>query len=404
MTTYPKNFLLDIPKTDLHLHLDGSLRLSTLIDLAKENKITLPSTTEEGLNELVFKKNYESLDEYLKGFGYTCSVMQNKEALERIAYELAYDNCREGVRYIEVRFAPQLLMDEKKRLEDIIIAVDRGLQRAKKEINSNLREDEPPFEYGLIICAMRFFNENFSKYYAWFSQIHRYSSKIDKIKLASIELANGIVKIANESDAQIVGFDVAGSEYGNPAENHKKSYDIIHNHFIHKTIHAGEAYGSESIFQAITRLHTERIGHGLFLFDENMIFSDKIRDKKRYIEELANYIAERRITIEVCLTSNLQTVPSIKRISDHSFGKMLEQQLSVTLCTDNRLVSHTTVTNEIELATQNFNIPPKTLKNIIIYGFKRSFFYHPYVKKREYVRKVIDYYEKIEKKYGINQE
>ena len=132
-----------------------------------------------------------------------------------------------------------------------------------------------------------------------------------------------------------------------------------------------------------------------------MIFSKDIKDKKRYIQSLANYVAERRITIEVCLTSNLQTTPSLKALKDHSFGKMLDNSLSVTLCTDNRLVSHTTVTNEVKLAIENFDITPKRLKNIIIYGFKRSFNYQPYPKKREYVRRVINYYEKLEREYGI---
>jgi len=196
-----------------------------------------------------------------------------------------------------------------------------------------------------------------------------------------------------------VGFDIAGSEYGYPADNHTESYRYIHENFMHKTVHAGEAFGPESIFLAITALHADRIGHGLFLFDESMIVNEEITDKKRYIEELANYIADRRITIEVCLSSNLQTVPFIDKIEKHSLKKMLDNKLSVTFCTDNRLVSSTTVTREIKLALDNFDISRRTLKDIIIYGFKRSFYYQPYNKKREYVRKVINYYEKLEKKY-----
>ena len=299
MNKYPLDFIKSIPKNDLHVHLDGSMRLQTLIELAKDRKVTLPSYTEEGLNELVFKTHYNSLDEYLKGFALTCAVMQDTESLERISYEFAFDNWNEGVRYVEVRFAPQLFMDENKTVEDVIKSIDNGFKKAKKEINSNLKDNEPSFEYGLIICAMRFFNEHFSKYYKWFSLVHKYSTERQIIKLASIELARAITKIKRETDIQIVGFDVAGSEYGYPADNHKKSYEIIHNHFIHKTIHAGEAYGSESIFQAITMLHAERIGHGLFLFDPDMVFSNKIKDKKRYIKNIVDYIGNRRITIEV---------------------------------------------------------------------------------------------------------
>lgn len=399
MGWYNEKFLKEIPKTDLHVHLDGSFRLSTLIELAKEQKVELPSYTEQGLRELVFKPSYKNLDEYLQGFNYTCAVMRDIMSIQRISYELAYDCFEEGVRYIEVRFAPQLLMNDLLDFEDIVKAVDDGLKKARSEINKLINEDEPEFDYGIIICAMRFCNENFSPYYKQFFKMHKYTSLRDTIKLASLEAAKATVKLKKNSDIQVVGFDIAGSEYGYPADNHTESYKYIHENFMHKTVHAGEAFGPESIFLAITALHADRIGHGLFLFDESMIVNEEITDKKRYIEELANYIADRRITIEVCLSSNLQTVPSIDKIEKHSLKKMLDNKLSVTFCTDNRLVSSTTVTREIKLALDNFDISRRSLKDIIIYGFKRSFYYQPYNKKREYVRKVINYYEKLEKKY-----
>lgn len=395
-----KQFLLEIPKTDLHLHLDGSLRLSTLIELAKDKKVVLPSYSEQGLMETVFKDKYSSLDEYLKGFSFTTSVMNDYESLERISYELAYDNFNEGVRYIEVRFAPQLHITDKFSFEDIMLAIDSGFKRARKEINAKILPDEPEFEYGLIVCAMRFCNEYFSEYYKKFFSIHKYSLPEETIKLASLELIKAAVKLRDSSDIRIVGFDIAGSEYGYPASNHTESYDYAHNNFIHKTVHAGEAYGPESIFLAITRCHADRIGHGLFLFNENMIYEDGIKDKKRYIENLTNYIADRRITIEVCLTSNMQTTPEIKNIKQHSLAKMLEKKLSVSFCTDNRLVSHTNICNEIQIAIDNFDISDEMLKDIIVYGFKRSFFHGSYTDKRKYVRKCIDYYEKVANRYS----
>lgn len=396
------DFIRAIPKTDLHLHLDGSLRIPTLIELAKDQGVKLPSYTEEGLRETVFKESYASLDEYLTGFAYTTKVMNDKESLERIAYELAYDNFNEGVRYIEVRFAPQLHITDKLSYEDVMQAVDSGFKRAKSEINSKLQAGEPEFEFGLIACAMRFCNEHFSDYYKKFFAAHRFSSQLSIMKLASLELAKAAVKTKNETDIQIVGFDLAGSEYGYPAQNHKKSYDYVHKNFLKKTVHAGEAYGPESIFQAITKLHADRIGHGLFLFDESMVFSKSIKDKQKYIRDLASYIADRRITIEVCLTSNLQTSPKISDIKKHSLKTMLKNNMSITLCTDNRLVSNTNMCAEIELAIKNFDISAKDLKNIIVYGFKRSFFYHDYGVKRKYVRKVIDYYESIEHRLNIS--
>lgn len=392
-------FLKAIPKTDLHLHLDGSLRLGTLIDLAKAQGVKLPSYTEEGLNDLVFKKNYADLNEYLEGFGYTCAVMRTPEALERIAYELAQDNFAEGVRYIEVRFAPQLNMADNLEYDDVMKAVDKGLRRARTEINSKLTAGEPPFDYGIIVCAMRFFNEHFSPYYGALYRTLRNSDAAEITQLASVELAKATIKLRDKSDVQIVGFDLAGAEYGFPAANHAKAYDYVHKHFLMKTVHAGEAFGPESIFQAITKLHADRIGHGLHLFDPDLIVEKDV-DKKKYITDLVNYIAEKRITIEVCLTSNLQTMRGLK-LENHSFKKMLEYELSTTLCTDNRLVSHTTVTNEMKLAAETFALTPKQIKNLTVYGFKRSFFYQPYSRKKDYVRKVMEYYEKLEKKFGI---
>ncbi|MCK4907178.1 MAG: adenosine deaminase family protein [Spirochaetes bacterium] len=400
MNSFSPGFIKKIPKTDLHVHLDGSLRLQSLIELAKQQKVELPSYTQEGLNEIVFKPEYASLDEYLKGFAYTCAILQDKEALERSAYELAMDSFSDGVRYLEVRFAPQLHVNAKHSIEDVLKAVDSGLKMAKKEINGKIKDPEPTFEYGIIVCAMRFFNKHFSKYYKWFVNLHKYSNELDRIRLASLELAKAAIAVRDSTDVQLVGFDLAGSEYGYPADNHKQSYAYVHKNFLMKTVHAGEAYGPESIFQAITKLHANRIGHGLFLFDVDKICSDEIQDKGRYVDQLANYIAEKRITIEVCLTSNLQTVPEIKSIKDHPFGRMLKEKLSTTFCTDNRLISHTTVTGEINLALNNFTIDEACLKSLIIYGFKRSFFHRPYYEKREYVRKVIDWYEKIQKEEG----
>ncbi len=400
-TRYSDEFIQAIPKTDLHVHLDGSLRLSSLIELAKERKIKLPSQTEEGLNELVFKESYRDLDEYLKGFPWTLSVLQDTEGLERVSYELAMDSSAEGVRYLEVRFAPQLHMSPGFGFKDVVGSVDKGLRRARERINASLSSEEPPFDYGIIVCAMRFFTEEFSAYYADLCRVLTHSGRQEVIRTASVEVARAAVHLRNESDIQIVGFDLAGSEYGYPASEHEEAYEYVHRNFLKKTVHAGEAYGPESIFQAIAKLHADRIGHGLHLFDEGMILSPAITDKARYVQDLVNYIAENRTTIEVCLTSNLQTSPALKHITEHSLSKMLEHKLSLTICTDNRLVSHTTVTRELKLALDNFAIAPDQLKDIIIYGFKRSFYYHPYPQKRKYVRRVIDYYEALERKFGI---
>jgi adenosine deaminase len=387
-----------IPKTDLHLHLDGSIRLETIAEIGQKEQIDLPSYTAEGLHELVFKEHYQSLEQYLATFGYSCAVMQRPEYLERIAYELALDNQAEGVRYIEVRFAPQLHINQTMDMQQVLESVNNGLKRAQQEFNQQLdvRDGiEPPFYYGIIVCAMRSFNQHFSRYYERFIDAHSYSDMKSIRKMASYELAQGAVRIRDKTGIPIVGFDLAGAEKGYPARDHWRAFQHAHENFMSKTVHAGEAYGAQSIFQAITELHADRLGHGYYLFDIEKIADDMIIDKQRYIEELCEYIAGHRITIEVCLTSNMQTNPTIGSLENHAFKSMLERELSTTFCTDNRTVSKTSVTKEILLALKHFPITPVQLKHTIVYGFKRSFFPDTYSNKRRYVRTCINYYEKL---------
>lgn len=397
-----KEFIKKIPKTDLHLHLDGSLRLSTLIELAREHGIKLPAYDEKELRGLMFKKKYLGLPDYLRGFVHAAAVLQTGSALERVGYELAKDNQAEGVRYIEVRFAPQLHQNASLTCIDAMAAVNRGLARAKKEFNARTEVAsgaEPPFEYGIIACAMRMFDYGFSQYYDTLLDVHAHSERKEVFALASQELVRAAVDAKTKLKLPIVGFDLAGAEAGFPAEDHAQAYALAHKHFLKKTVHAGEAYGPESIFQAITDLHADRIGHAVHLFDADMIKSPEIKDKKAYIANLVQFIADRRITIEVCLTSNMQTNPAIRDLAHHSFKHMRRAKLSATFCTDNRTVSQTTVSNEIFKAVRTFGITPRELKNFIIYGFKRSFFPGTYIKKREYTHQIIEYYDKIEKQF-----
>jgi adenosine deaminase len=397
-----EEFVKKIPKTDLHLHLDGSLRISTLIELARENNVSLPAYTEKGLAEKVFKDKYENLVEYLQGFTYTNAVLQRESALERVAYELVEDNLAEGVRYIEVRFAPQLHQHKHMDIKQVLRAVNRGLSRAKKKFN-NRKEvksgQEMAFNYGIIACAMRMFDYGYSEYFDTLLDVHQHSERKWIFSLASQELVKASIEARNRFKIPIVGFDLAGMERGYPAMDHEPAYSLAHKHFLSKTVHAGEAYGPESIFQAITELHADRIGHGVHLFNTKMIEDTEIKDKQAYINSLVQYISGRRITIEVCLTSNLQTNPHLTHLKLHSFGKMLKAGLSLTFCTDNRLVSSTTITREILRAVETFDISIKELKNLIAYGFKRSFYPGTYLEKRQYVRQALDTYERIENEF-----
>lgn len=406
MTAITREFLERIPKTDLHLHLDGSLRIPTLIELARERGVELPSYEESGLRETVFKDTYRALGEYLRGFAYTCAVMTTPEAIERIACELAEDNIREGVRYIEVRFAPQLHVGPNLTIADALYAVYRGMEQAKREFNESeaVRSGaDIPFEFGIIACAMRSFNEHMGNYFRNIIQVMSYAPQNEIYATASLELARAIADLIENQRYPIVGFDLAGEEAGYPATAHKAAYQYAHSHFIRKTVHAGEAYGPESIFQALTECHANRIGHGTFMFAQDMVHDPDVRDAARYVDNLVEYIANQRITVEVCLTSNLQTNPGLASIEAHPVRQMIDHNLSVSICTDNRLVSHTSVTDELEHLVNRIGVTRRQLRNIVIAGFKGSFYPGPYNEKRAYVRKVIDRYEALEEEMPDRQ-
>ncbi|MCA8966289.1 MAG: adenosine deaminase family protein [Planctomycetes bacterium] len=394
-----RDLLFELPKSDLHLHLDGSLRLDTLIELAASRKVKLPSATPEGLLELVFKRAYKNLPEYLKGFEFTVACLQDAEALERVAYELAWDCRKENVFYVEVRFAPQLHVRGDFGVREVLRAVCKGLQRAEKEINNDpsVKSGQlPRFRSGVIVCALRFFLPVFGEHYrAYFEALP--SAKPEEIyALASLELARAAVAAKEVDGLPVVGLDLAGQEHGFPAKDHQAAYQLAHEHFLGKTVHAGEDYGPESIFQAITDCHADRIGHGTWLFSKRHIKDKSIVDKQAYVDRLVQYVAERRITLEVCLTSNQQTIPELRTdLRKHPFKKMRESRCSVTLCTDNRLVSRTTMTDEVEKAVTAFKLEPRGLKDVLTYGFKRSFFPGSYPEKRDWVRSVVNRMEDV---------
>lgn len=397
-------FIRKLAKTDLHVHLDGSIRINTLIELAQKDGVELPSYTNEGLNEIVFKNRYNDLLDYLQGFGYTTAVMQSAENLERIAYEFAWDNFNEGVRYFEVRFAPQLHVNKNLAIEAVMTAVNKGLLRAKDEYNQQIIDpNEPRGNYGIIACAMRSIFPGMSEFYDDFLRLHAYSDKKRIFGLASTELIQAMIHCRNNSDIPVVGLDLAGAEKGFPPIEHADAFGLAHYNFFNKTVHAGEAYGPESIFQAITALHADRIGHGYYLFSADKIVDPVIENKVDYVKCLVEYIASRRITLEVCLTSNFQTNSELADLSKHSLRKMLDNMLSVTLCTDNRTVSKTTICNEYKIAQQTLGLTQAELYEIAIYGFKRCFFPGKYSDKRDYVRSVIDYNEKLLAKNNVTQ-
>jgi adenosine deaminase len=391
-------FIRALPKSDLHLHLDGSLRLKTLIELSREAKLKLPSYSEAGLRKLVFKDTYKDLPEYLHGFMYTCAVLTDLDNLTRVAQELVEDNAEEGVRYIEVRFAPQLHVTATVGVRDVVRAVAAGLAAGAKAHNNSKAVksgDDLPFHYGMILCAMRRFKKGMSPYYGDMLRLMEHAPKDEVYGAASLELARAAVELKSEG-LPVVAFDLAGEEAGYPPADHWAAYQYAHNHFIRKTVHAGEAYGPESIWQAITQCHANRIGHGTFLFAHEMIADAKIDDRKKYVEDLANYMASQRIGVEVCVTSNMQTTPSIKTIAQHPIRKMIDYGLSVSLCTDNRLMSNTTVSREMELVIEGAKLNREEVKRLTIAGFKGSFFHGSFAEKRRFVDAVSARYDMLE--------
>jgi adenosine deaminase len=388
-----------LPKTDLHLHLDGSLRLGTLIGLARRRGVALPSYTEAGLRELVFRPSYANLGEYLAGFQYTVAVLQDHEALEQTTFELCEDCQAEGVRYVEIRFAPQLHVGSGLDVSGAVRAVDAGIRRAAAAYNARpeiASGQEPRFVAGIILCALRAFTSDFSEGYRRIFEALPEASVQEVHSAASVQVARAAARLKHDEGLLVVGIDLAGQEKGYPAEEHRVAYQVAHEAFLGKTVHAGEDYGPESIFQAIGNLHADRIGHGTWLFDESKITARRITDRTAYVERLAQFIADKRITIEVCLTSNQQTVPEFSAdLSRHPFREMRKRRLSTTLCTDNRLVSNTTVSNEIQRAVEAFGLTDRELLDILLYGFKRSFFPGTYLEKRAYVRETIDFADSV---------
>jgi len=394
----------ELPKSDLHVHLGGSLREQSLIEMAQERGVKLPAETPQELRENVFKPRYKNLEEYLKGFTYTTKILQDPDSLERAAYELCQDSQKEGVRYIEIRLAPQLHTGETQSIQSVLASVSKGIHRAETEFNTSPQITsgrEPAFRAGIIVCALRFFSAQQSRTYERMLSAFADLPEKQIFGLASEALVRASVKARDEGGVPVVGVDLAGREHGYPADDHVNAYQLAHEAFLGKTVHAGEDYGPESIFQAITLCHADRIGHGTWLFDADKIRDPGIMNREGYVNSLVQYIADRRITVEVCLSSNFQTTPSIPSLSMHPFRQMLDGRLSVAFCTDNRLVSRTSVSLEIEKAVNAFNITPRVLGDLLVYGFKRSFFPGPYLEKREYVRHVIDFRDEVLRRHGV---
>jgi adenosine deaminase len=325
-----------LPKTDLHVHLDGSLRLPTILDLARQGRIELPANDEAGLRAAIGCGNqFGSLVEYLRGFDITLRVMQTEESLERIAFELAEDAHRENVLYMEVRYAPMLHTRRGLKLTRVVEAVLAGLRRASETygIKSNV-----------ILCGIR----NISA-----------ESSYQMAELAVAYKGRGVV-----------GFDLAGAEADFPAKHHRRAFQLVRDNNINCTIHAGEAYGPESIAQAIHVCGAHRIGHGCRLRENG---------------DLLHYVTDHRIPLECCPSSNVQT-GAVSTLETHPLKLYFDLGVRVTINTDNRLITDTSVSKELFLVHRSLGVPFADIKAMIIAGFKSSF--QPFHEKQAMLRRV----------------
>ncbi|MCB9729356.1 MAG: adenosine deaminase [Deltaproteobacteria bacterium] len=336
MFTPDRAFIERLPKTDLHVHLDGSMRLSTILELADARGVKLPATDEAGLAKAIHMGEIcQDLNDYLRAFDITLSVLQDEEALRRAAYELAEDAARENVRYMEVRYSPILHTRKGAALTRIVESVIEGLADARRDHG---------IACNVIICGIRHIEPQQS------------------LRLAEVASAY--------KNKGVCGFDLAGAEYDYPPKQHREAFYLVRNNNVRSTIHAGEAYGPESIHQAIHVCGAHRIGHGTRLREDG---------------ELLNYVTDQRIPLEVCLSSNVQT-RAVRDFQSHPLGFYFDFGVRVTINTDNRLITNATVTDEYVRAVETFGFDATQVKQLIINGFKSAFL--PFHERQTILRRV----------------
>jgi adenosine deaminase len=311
-----------LPKAELHCHLDGSVRPQTLIDLGREYRQAMPRDDVDALREYMRVDDARSLEDYLARFDVTLSVMQSAEALERIAYELAMDAAADGVRYLEVRYAPVLNIRHGLSLGEAIESPLRGLERAERDGGAMSR---------VIVCGLRHMSPEIS-----------------------IELARLAVGYKYRG---VVGFDLAGGELGNPAAPHAAAFTYAREHDLACTCHAGEGADASYVREAVHICGANRIGHATRLYED---------------EALTQYVNDRRIALEICLTSNVQT-RAVESYQEHPLRRYFDRGMNVVLNTDNRLMSGTTLTDEYAHAATTLGFSFDELSEIALNGFASAF-------------------------------
>jgi adenosine deaminase len=321
------------PKVLLHDHLDGGLRPATIIELAAETGYDALPTTDEAALTAWFTEgaSRQDLVLYLETFAHTVGVMQTKDALIRVASECAQDLAADGIVYAEVRFAPELHLEGGLSLDEVVEAVLEGFR---------LGSAGTPLTTGTIVTAMR--------HAAHSTQI--------------AELA------VRHRDAGVVGFDIAGSEAGNPPTRHLDAFQLVAAENFHITIHAGEAFGLPSIWEAVQLCGAERLGHGVRIVDDIAIDEDG----RATLGRLASFIRDRRVPLEMCPTSNVNT-GVCDSIAEHPIGVLAALRFRVTVNTDNRLMSGVTLSSELAALVDAFDYGWDDLEWLTLNAMKSSF-------------------------------
>lgn len=311
-----------LPKVDLHFHLDGSVRPSTILEIAQDEGIKLPAPETEQLLPYLQAKECGNLSDYLLAFALPIQCMQSTRALERVAYEAVEDASKENVKYLEIRFAPELHREKGLALDQIVSSVLAGITNAGKQFGVRAR---------IILTCLR---------------SHSPEKSVEVVETARQFWGQGVV-----------GIDLAGDEAGFPPQLHREAFHRAHRYGIPITIHAGEAAGAENIQEAIANLHAARIGHGV-----------RLRENPGLLQEVKNS----RIPLEMCITSNIQT-QAVKSWEDHPIRQYFDQGILVTANTDNTTVSNTTITQEYEKLVRFYHFSLEELKTIILNGVSAGF-------------------------------
>ncbi len=329
-----REIIRQIPKVQLHEHLDGSMRPETVLALAARCGYELPASAPEQLASFFHAgATRGSLPEYLEGFRHTIAVTQTPEALEQVAYEFMEDQATDNVVYVEARFAPAFHTTEGLGLDGVMTAVLRGLSRGSREFDVG---------FGLIVCAMRNEDTHLSERLAELAVSYRHQG--------------------------CVGFDLAGEEAGHPANHHLAAFQLAKRMDFNITIHAGESFGPESIWQALQYCGAHRIGHGVRLVEDIVIYERQVIR----VGTLAQYVLDHRIPLEFCISSNVHT-GAVRSLDDHPFPYFWAKDYRVTLNTDNRLMSDTTMTDEYLIAVEHFDLDFDDLEKLSINTMKSSF-------------------------------